>query len=301
MGLNAIKRWKYKSATVYADNQAALQGLTANEPGPGKYMLDAIHNEISRAMEKNGRDKIRLRWIPGHEGVEGNEAVDIEAKKAAEGKTSPKKDLPKMLKKELPTSKAAAKQKFNKELKEASGERWKQHAEGKFISKTAPDLPSKRHCEKLGELSRKGASIWTQLKTGHIGLNKHLHRIKVVESPKCAKCKNYDESVEHFLLHCNAYRRERIAMKRRVKGGTRDIGRLLGNQYNAEAVIDFVVETGRLKWVKKEEKGKGADKSTRGGQGRGGQQSGRGGIRERERGTDGAGSSRNGRGGGRGR
>jgi hypothetical protein len=29
--------------------------------------------------------------------------------------------------------------------------------------------------------------------------------IKVVESPKCAKCKYYDESVEHYLLHCKAY------------------------------------------------------------------------------------------------
>jgi hypothetical protein len=193
--------------------------------------------------------------------VEGNEAVDVEAKRAAGGKTSERKNLPKMLQKDLPTSKAAEKQRFNKEVKEVRAERWKQNTEGKFISRTAPELPSKKHCEKLGELSRKGASIWTQLRTGHVGLNKHLHRIKVVDSPKCGNCKIFDESVEHYLLHCRAYKQERIAMKRRVKGGTKDIGRLLGNQSNAEAVVDFVIETGRLKWVKKEETGGGVKRN----------------------------------------
>jgi ribonuclease HI len=99
MGLHAIKRWKYKRTTIYADNQAALQGLTANEPGPGKYLLDAIHNEIGVATKKKGKDNITLRWIPGHQGVEGNEAADVEAKRATEGRTSSKKDLPKILQK----------------------------------------------------------------------------------------------------------------------------------------------------------------------------------------------------------
>jgi ribonuclease HI len=277
MGLHTIKRWKYKRVTIYADNQAALQGLTASAPGPGKYILDAIHKEISKAAETNGGDRIRLRWIPGHQGVKGNEAADVEAKRAAEGETSPGKDLPKILKKELPTNKAAAKQRFSKEVKEVRAERWKQHTEGRFIAKTAPELPSKKHCAKLGELTRKGASIWTQLKTGHVGLNKHLHRIKVVESPKCARCKIYNESVEHYLLHCKAYKRERITMKRSTKGGTKDIGRLLGNQRNAKAVVDYVIETGRLKWVKKDDKEEAAGQKAK----RKGQQGERG--REGER------------------
>lgn len=186
--------------------------------------------------------------------MEGNEAVDGEAKKAAKGKTSRKKDLPRILKKNLPISKSAVKQKFNGDIKKASTEKWKQYAEGRFIAKMAPDLPTKKHCEKLGEMTRKGASIWTQLKTGHIGLNKHLNRIGVVESPKCTNCKTFDETVEHYLLHCGAYRQERMEMKREIRGRTKDIGRLLGNPKNAEAVINYVIKTGRLRWTKKKAK-----------------------------------------------
>jgi hypothetical protein len=161
---------------------------------------------------------------------------------------------------------------------EAKGERSKGRGmeatnRGKFhIENSArTELPSKKHFAKLGELSRKGTSIWTQLKTGHVSLNKYLHRIKVVNSPKCAKCKTYDESVEHFLLHCKAYKQERITMKRKVKGGTKDIGKLLGNQHNAKSVVDYVVETGRLKWAKKKDGEEARQKA-----GRGGQQGGRG-------------------------
>ncbi|KIL54442.1 hypothetical protein M378DRAFT_40172, partial [Amanita muscaria Koide BX008] len=74
----------------------------------------------------------------------------------------------------------------------------------------------------------------------------HLHRIKVVQSPKCSRCKTYDESVEHYLLHCDAYRQERIAMKRKIRGRVKDLEHLLGNHKNAEAVIDYVMKTGRL-------------------------------------------------------
>ncbi|KAF9007851.1 hypothetical protein BDQ17DRAFT_1178234, partial [Cyathus striatus] len=50
----------------------------------------------------------------------------------------------------------------------------------------------------------------TQLVTGHIALNKHLHRIGKVASPMCTKCNtNSPESVDHFLLRCPAFANQR--------------------------------------------------------------------------------------------
>jgi hypothetical protein len=68
--------------------------------------------------------------------------------------------------------------------------------------------------------------------------------------------KQYDETVEHYLLHCKTYTQERKQLKQKVKGGMRSIGRLLGNHKNAEAVIEYVKETGRLRWMRGEENGR---------------------------------------------
>ena len=142
--------------------------------------------------------------------------------------------------------------KFKKKIDKARARRWKEYAEGKLVAKTTPDSPTKKHCETLGELTRRGRSTWTQLKTGHIGLNNHLCRIKVVDTPRCPKCNKYDETVEHFLLHCEAYKQERKALKRRVKGGLKKVKRLLGDHRNAQAVVEYVFETGRLRWAREE-------------------------------------------------
>jgi len=63
-------------------------------------------------------------WVPGHANITGNESVDREAKKAAEGNSSPVEQLPASLKKlgipvMLPYSKTTLAQSFNAKLKAA--------------------------------------------------------------------------------------------------------------------------------------------------------------------------------------
>ena len=118
------------------------------------------------------------------------------------------------------------------------------------MAKTAPDFPTKKHMEALEDLIRKGGSVWSQLKTGHVGLNKHLSRIIVMDSARCPKCKDFDETVEHFLLHCAAYRQQRKDLKKKVKGHLRNLRRLLGNHKNTKLVVKYVFATGRLTWAR---------------------------------------------------
>ncbi|KAJ7691203.1 hypothetical protein B0H17DRAFT_890821, partial [Mycena rosella] len=57
-------------------------------------------------------------------------------------------------------------------------------------------------------LSRPQCSVWTQLRTSHIGLNTFLFRFHLAPSPDCPLCL-VPEMVPHFLLACPWYRRER--------------------------------------------------------------------------------------------
>ncbi|KIJ04479.1 hypothetical protein PAXINDRAFT_30105, partial [Paxillus involutus ATCC 200175] len=113
-------------ATIYIDNQAAIKASNLFSSKSGHYLVDRFRDAAAK-LRKSLRCKkkdISICWISGHDGVEGNEKADEEAKKAAEGTrhSSPARRLPTFLRRgALPLSASALKQ----EQKTASNERWK--------------------------------------------------------------------------------------------------------------------------------------------------------------------------------
>src|SRR5271170_6211634 len=65
--------------------------------------------------------------------------------------------------------------------------------------------------------SRPKMATLARLRTGHCSRNQYRHRMGIEESPICAQCTNGGiEDVEHFLIRCTKFDRERAALIKNV-------------------------------------------------------------------------------------
>ena len=74
--------------------------------------------------------------------------------------------------------------------------------------------------------SRNVVATLIRLRTGHCGLKQYLHRFKKADTPHC-ECRQGKETVEHYLLECRKYTREREELLRNVGPGRMRVEKLL--------------------------------------------------------------------------
>jgi ribonuclease HI len=80
----------FSLVTFTTDNQAAILAIDQYRPGPSHTILDEFEGIIECIREEQGHLDITLavQWVPGHQGIQGNEDADQAAKQAAEGASS---------------------------------------------------------------------------------------------------------------------------------------------------------------------------------------------------------------------
>jgi len=200
------------SITIGVDNQATIKAMKSKLNKPGHYLAAEFIKHASLLRKKlSKRSMIKLRWMPGHIDIEGNEQADTEAKKAAEGLSSNEDGLPCGLKSIIKTSKSALNQAFEGKRKKEWEKEWSKSPHYDRARHIDPSLPSKKFLELISnpEISRTAASKIFQLRARHIPLNAYLHKIKHAGSARCNKCNHPRETPQHFLLECPAFEKER--------------------------------------------------------------------------------------------
>ena len=103
-----------EDVSIAIDNQVAINHSSA----PGQQLTDFFLNQMTEIARQHRGVPIKIRWIPGHKGILGNEEADKLAKQAVmqQGNTSP--IIPCILQHSLPQSKTAHKTDFYKRIKE---------------------------------------------------------------------------------------------------------------------------------------------------------------------------------------
>jgi ribonuclease HI len=83
------------TVSVNIDNQSIISATDIRKPRPGQHIIVKLTDIADNIAEHVGdRFKMQLHWISGHSGIEGNELVDVEAKKAAKGDSLEARALP---------------------------------------------------------------------------------------------------------------------------------------------------------------------------------------------------------------
>ncbi len=144
------------------------------------------------------RIEVNFVWVPAHVGVDGNEEVDLLAKKALNHT---------QIEIKLALSKAEFKRVISVEVNKKWQKLWNSESKGRHLFQIKEYVGKER--KRYG--NRKKDVIISRLRIGHTALNHSLYKIGKHESGKCDKCGPL-ETVMHIIFECSAYERERVQL-----------------------------------------------------------------------------------------
>jgi len=191
---------------------------------------------------------IYLQWVKAHCGIQGNENADSVAKLGHSNNKSVLFDL--CLKEKLVVLKKGHNKDWN--------DKWKEKVNRTGTGLHLSNLKSIISSNKWTYIKhRRVEVVMNRLRIGHVGVKAYLHRFNMSENYECETC-NIAETIEHFLLHCNKYNRQRDKLTAALSAvGIREVsqGVLLGDNNDlpvtkkrriVSALAEYLIGTGQL-------------------------------------------------------
>ena len=236
--------------TIFSDAQAAITRMASDEPGPGQQYDLLARKYIAMLRSVRPGIVIEIRWCLAHKGVTGNEKA-MNGRRLQQGSQTPGGRMAKLPGQDgcmggaPPTiSRQLQAGNLGEELAEA-----RQWAGGRTSKKKYRLPESQRPDGAVAGSSKRLASRFYQIKTGHCLTGQYLNCTKSRPTPQCWWPRYRSQTRDHLFKECPNWKPQQKILRAEAKKETRKwkdqwkVRNLLADGRCSRAVLDFLSTT----------------------------------------------------------
>ena len=229
----AGKAWELKRPEIlhyhfFADNSSGIGAAFDADPGPSQDQALIFRKFVVKLLA-HPRRTVEIAWVPGHQGVQGNERADELAKEAAY----------------LPAVDRATYAHMRRSARHRAlvswTQKWVEDPVGGSYAQARLGKPALKPPHHSFALSRQVYGLVTQCRTGHVFLGEYYRRFVPSEDIACP-CGHPLQTRAHVLMDCGLYDEHRPILAK----VSRDIAPqiVLGTRKGIEALAKFIAMSG---------------------------------------------------------
>ena len=188
--LRLVKDHSLKRVVICTDSRSVIQSLSIDSPSSA--LLTNIYN-VHQELSVTGT-RLRFLWVPGHKGIFGNEQADKFAKEALSICTITK----------IPVEYQSIKRRIRNVITKAWQAQWTNTSRATQLRRIKPQV---ENWSTANRKNRREEKVLSRLRLGHT-VYTHSYIYSQEARPVCTSC-NHPQTVEHILLQCLHYRRQR--------------------------------------------------------------------------------------------
>src|SRR5215472_451122 len=226
---------------ILSDSQAALKGLVRGQSRANRALYGKIYKAAKNIKEKG--INIYLEWVPGHQGIYGNEKADQATKYGT--------DWVEPTPSEIGTSISFLNRKLKEKVLSDWTNIWQKVSQSKQYKQFDMQPKMKVNQTRLKKLTW---STMIQLKLAHGYFRSYLTRLPAYDNEICPNCdSNQKENPYHLLFICQSQSEARKKTIQKLDRRDQNLYSLFLTKSGQEQLVKFLIETkiATRKWLLK--------------------------------------------------